>query len=231
MKYFLVCFFSLLFIYSKAQNERDAAGVSFDLNSSKDISTRYSLKPSLKGRSVSLLTKSLEQESVDINSQRLDLQLALERSLKSSIKVALGGLYRFANTQNAVRLFEQIGWVNNSGSKIEFIHRIRSDQTFRKDEDIEFRLRYRVGLSFPLQGYKLNRNEKYLLVYSEYLAKYQSTDFSNELRVKVTLGQLLKNQNKAELGIDFRYDDPLQNNQERLYLLNIAYFFSTAKRN
>lgn len=231
MKCLLVCFFSLLSIYSEAQNERDAAGVSFDLNSSKDLTTRYSLKPSLKGRTVSLLTKTLEQESDDRNTRRLDLQLALERSLKSSVRLALGGFYRFADTQNAFRLFEQIGWVNNSGSKIEFIHRIRSDQTFRVDDGIEFRLRYRVGFSFPLQGYKLNRNEKYFLVFSEYLAKYQSSNLSNELRIKVTLGQLLNNRNKAELGVDFRYDNPIRNNQERLYLLNIAYFFSTTKRN
>jgi len=225
MKRLLVLFLCFTLVDLAAQDNYDATGVSFNLNSSFDLNTKYSLKPAVKGRYLSLFNKSENLEDINDKSQRVDLQLALERRLKSTTKIAAGAFYRLSDTQNATRLFQQIGWIKGTHSNVTLIYRIKADQTFRENDPIELRARYRFGISLPLQGFNLNKSEKYLLAYTEYLGKYR-TDFANEFRLKLSLGLLMNGGSKAEVGIDFRYDNPFNGVRERLYLLDFAYYFS-----
>lgn len=224
MKRLLILILCFKIVGIAAQESSDATGVSFNLNSSFDLNTKYSLKPAVKGRYLALLDKSENLEDINKKSHRIDWQLALERRLKSTTKFAAGAMYRFSD-QNATRLFQQIGWIKSTHSTITFIQRIKADQTFRENDPVELRARYRVGVSLPLEGFNLNHNEKYLLAYTEYLAKYK-TDFINEFRLKLSLGLLMKGGSKAEIGIDFRYDNPFRGVRERLYLLDFAYYFN-----
>ncbi|MEQ8624520.1 MAG: DUF2490 domain-containing protein [Vicingaceae bacterium] len=226
MKYLLAFIICFKIFEMGAQESYDATGLSFNLNSSININSKYSLKPAVKGRYVSLINKTDGLERIEEKSQRIDLQMALEKRLKSTTKIAVGALHRFSDAQNATRFFEQLGWVKNTNSNITFIHRINSDQTFRGIDDIEIRLRYRFGISLPLEGYNLNSNEKYFLAYTEILGKHRNPDFTNEVRLKLVIGKLMKGGSKAELGIDIRYDNPFDGIRERLYLLDLAYYFN-----
>ena len=77
------------------------------------------------------------------------------------------------------------------------------DQTLR-EENWTYRGRYRITIEWPLQGHVLDRKEWYLKVNNEYLNAFSNQDYELEMRFIPLLGYLFANNQKIEMGIDYR---------------------------
>ena len=225
MRLFRLIAFFLITQSVFAQQNTLLGGAAFDVNSSSVLNSSLSLKYGIGGRYISLLDKEFKEQPINIEDYRIDVQSAIERKFAANSKISAGAMFRLSERRNALRLFQQIGFSNRISFKLNGFHRFRFDETFRENST-EVRLRYRYGLEVPLAGLRIDKNEKYLVIEMEYLGEIENGEREFEWRFNPTIGHLFKNGDKAEIGIDFRYEAPFSNSEEKLFLLNLGYFFS-----
>ena len=106
------------------------------------------------------------------------------------------------------------------------LHRIRTDQTFEKDEALQLRLRYRLSWEKPLSGLKVDANEFYLKINNEYLGMLQEGKGDLEIRGLANLGYSISDSNKIESGVDYRVEQLTQKIRVHKVFLNIAFYHS-----
>lgn len=104
-----------------------------------------------------------------------------------------------------------------------------TDQTFEKNENTEFRLRYRISSEIPLEGQSIDVNEFYLKINNEYLNSLQGVDYDLEVRGVVLLGYSVSALNDVEIGIDYRLDSFVSGNPRNRTWLSINFFHSLGK--
>ena len=88
-------------------------------------------------------------------------------------------------------------------------YRFALDQTF--DEKTEIRLRFRVATELPLNGKKVDEKEAYLKLNQEVLNNFEAGQYDTELRLIPAVGYKFTDNNKLELGFDYRLDSFLNN--------------------
>ncbi|WP_338789869.1 DUF2490 domain-containing protein [Bernardetia sp. MNP-M8] len=132
-----------------------------------------------------------------------DISILVNRKLGLNTSFSLGYLSRFRNNEQHNRLFQQF-IISKKYNSLSLAHRFSTDQTFRPNQKVEFRWRYRFGFDKPLKGNKLNSKEFYFKLNNEYLISLQNKKWSNEIRLIPFLGYVLKTKNKLEIGIDYR---------------------------
>lgn len=192
------------------------------LNHSLKISNRYHLKSSIEQRipfiftNVSFFTGKVRA--------RTDFTTGLQRKLNSSFTAAVGGMYRFVSRTSEQRLYQQIGYFQQTLSRVKIVHRVRVDQTFSAEET-EFRYRYRAGAELPRSGFRTDPGEHYFAVLAEYLVKFQDSKYTPELRLASQFGFVFRNTNKGEVLLELRIDE-LGSGSENLFLLGLSYYLS-----
>lgn len=132
-----------------------------------------------------------------------DFSILANRKIGLNNSLAIGYLTRFRNKEQHNRLFQQF-IISKKYNSLGVTHRFATDQTFRPYQKTEFRGRYRLAFDKPLQGNKLNPKEFYLKINNEYLISLQDKEWSNEFRLIPFLGYAFTDQNKLEIGIDYR---------------------------
>ncbi len=154
-----------------------------------------------------------------------DISALANRKLGLNTSVVAGYLVRFRNNEVHNRIFQQF-IITKKYNLFALSHRFVTDQTFRPNQDTEFRLRYRLAFDRPLQGDKLNDKEFYLKVQNEYLIALQQKEWENEVRIIPFLGYALTDKKKIEIGMDYRIssfgDDFLNSN----FWTTINYYWS-----
>tara|TARA_Y100001980_G_C14556872_1_gene351927 strand:- start:2780 stop:3457 length:678 start_codon:yes stop_codon:yes gene_type:complete len=148
-----------------------------------------------------------EVESWEYFHDRTDLQFFVGRSLTPLIKVDVGYQYRVdPSGGNNHRLIQQIAFIQRLASG-KIGHRIRTDQTFSEDEeDVLYRIRYRLAYQKPLQGAELDPGEFYLSLSNELIYAYEAGDQEFENRLVGSLGYVFSDTIKMESGMDYRTD-------------------------
>jgi hypothetical protein len=82
-----------------------------------------------------------------------------------------------------------------------------------------------VGFQLPLEGFRLDKGEKYLMTEAETLVKYRQQEEGLECRLTLAYGSLFDNGSKGEVGIDYRLDGLINSEVlEHQYWLTLAYF-------
>jgi hypothetical protein len=104
------------------------------------------------------------------------------------------------------------------------VHRFSTDQTFSKEEKPEFRLRYRIASEVALSGESVDPNEFYFKFNNEYLKSWQDADNDLEIHLVPLLGYNLVNNNKIEMGLDYRVNSFLDNNTRHSFWMNVNWF-------
>lgn len=107
--------------------------------------------------------------------------------------------------------------------KIRLSHRLIADQTFRKDQPITWRERYRLAMELPLIGDEINNKEPYFKLSNEYVVIHQKTRTNLELRLMPTIGYDLSQKQKIEAGIDYRIGNPWSRQQ---FWLSLAWYLT-----
>lgn len=211
--------------------------ISFEMSSQREFSgglmPELSLGYSLNNK-VSVLHKLEYQQAMFEESssglffelQQADLQHFIAYEISPILDIAGGYQTRFdANGINHHRSIQQISWVSRLiGLRIGY--RFRTDQTFSNEESPEYRFRVRMKSQFPLQGLELDQGEQYLVVSNEIIYSTQSIIDDLENRLNLGIGHYFNDNNKLEVGLDWRTDDYLEEGFRHRLWLKASYYLN-----
>jgi len=172
------------------------------------------------------LNSKLESRFQDKFSHALtDLAVVASREIGFNNKVAFGAMLRFRNGQTAQRVIQQFTLVRKYDA-FRVSHRLASDQTWAKEEPPEVRARYRITAQIPLNGQSVNPREMYLKVGNEYLGSLELQELDLEIRLTPTLGYEFTDQNKIEVGLDYRLGSILQSSARQRMWYSVNWFLA-----
>lgn len=192
------------------------------VNHSLKISNRYQLKSSVEQRVPYDFSNSTFFNGT-VNA-RTQLTTGIQRKLGTFFSGAFGGMYRFAENANRQRLYQQVGYVQQTLSRFKIAHRLRLDQTFSPQET-EYRYRYRFGAELARRGFRTDPGESYVAFLTEILSKTKAGNYQTELRFVTQFGFLFKNTDKGEFLLELRMND-IGESPENLFLVGFSYYFS-----
>lgn len=200
--------FSLLFAqFAEAKSFETFGAVPF-LSLSKSLSAKTDLS-FYHSDTFALTEGKFASKKYPSRDQQAYFQTSIGYKLTPSFNLAIGHIYQRNNPMdvdfvNEHRIFEQATFSHIHFDK-QFTHRIRFEQRFideRHNHQNKTRLRYQVGMSFPLQGRQLDPGEWYFNSYNEF---YFSTTgernaFYSDDWVYAGCGYLTQEWGKIEVG-------------------------------
>ncbi|MEQ8909789.1 MAG: DUF2490 domain-containing protein [Vicingaceae bacterium] len=198
-------------------------GTILDFNASQKLGQKWSLKAKVQSRISLIQSKNFEVSQGEAEKRRLDMQAMGQRRFSGNKVVAGGLMHRRSTKTNLWRFMQQVAWVNES-FRFKFAQRIRLDQSLRKENDWEYRLRYRFGAQLPLNGLRLDAGERYLISELELLAKHRNQKEQLEVRATAAYGFQFKHGSKGELGLDYRLDGLNSQLPDHQVWLSLAFF-------
>ena len=122
---------------------------------------------------------------------------------------------------NEVRFTQQYNYVR-SYNQYRIGHRFRLEERLYTGETA-YRLRYRLGIDFPLQGLRLDTGEFYTAINLENVYSVQDRekpDFNQ--RLSLTLGNKISAATKLQIALEYRKDDYLLDESNRVFLYTSA---------
>ena len=222
MKLYFVCI--LLFcncLKGYAQNE---IGLIPQIISDFKIGSKWKVNSKLEGRQIFFknpFPNGLNQREFN----RLDVELMATKSINPLQAWGGGYLIRRADNSFTHRFIQQYAITRRLPAS-RLAHRFRTDQTFVKDESIQFRLRYRLSWEKPLNGLELDPGEFYLKLNHEYLGILQDSKGDLEIRSLASLGYDISDKNKIETGIDYRVENVVSSGLTHRLFLSIGLYHS-----
>lgn len=144
-----------------------------------------------------------ESDEPGYRCERTDLAFMITRKTTAGPSWGAGYLVRLEDGAFIHRTTQQYSAVSRY-TAFRLGHRLVADQTFRPEQPVEYRFRYRASSDFPLQGQSVDPGEFYLKVSNEYLGSFEGPDFDLEIRGLGALGLNLTDNNKLEFGLDYR---------------------------
>lgn len=155
--------------------------------------------------------------------ERVDISLVTAKKIGLNNKIGAGYLIRLTDEKPRHRVMEQFTLIQLFNA-FRMAHRIAADQTFGRDAPSEIRFRYRIGAEFPLNGLFVDPNELYFKITHEYLNKFSQGNYDLEARLVPTLGYLITDTNKIEIGIDYRVDGFVDGGAANNFWLKLNWF-------
>jgi len=152
-----------------------------------------------------------------------DLSMIAAKKVGLNSRVTGGYLIRFEKEKLFHRFIQQYTMVQRLEA-FRLAHRFSSDQTFSSEENPSFRLRYRITSEVALNGASVDPGEFYFKFNNEYLNAWQDSVYDLEIRLVPLLGYNLINNNKIEMGLDYRINSFLNNNTEHSFWMNLNWF-------
>lgn len=222
MKFHVVSF--LLFCLSLKAYAQNEIGLIPQIISDFKIGSKWKVNSKLEGRQIFFknpFPKGFNQKEFN----RFDVELMATKSINSLQAWGGGYLIRRADNSFTHRFIQQYAITRRLPAS-RIAHRFRSDQTFVKDESIQFRLRYRLSWEKPLNGYELDPGEFYLKVNNEYLGILQDSKGDMEIRGLASLGYDISDKNKIETGIDYRVENVVTSKPTHRLFLSIGLYHS-----
>lgn len=157
-----------------------------------------------------------------------DISFILTKRIATNTSAGMGYLMRVEDGEIKNRAIQQISLVKKYNN-FRLAHRFMADQTFEQNDDMEFRLRYRLSSEIPLEGQSLDVNEFYLKVNNEYLNSFQGNVYDLEVRAVALIGYSLSPLNNFEIGADYRVDSFINANPRNRFWLCINFFQTIGK--
>jgi hypothetical protein len=189
------------------------------LNINKKLPKDWSLNFKTESR------QSLIKDDFNYDYLLTDISLAASKKIGINTSVAMGYLMRIDDEGIRNRTIQQITFVKRyTGFRLS--HRFLADQTFEKDDETEFRFRYRISSEIPLQGKSLDPKEFFLKINNEYLNSIQDKNYDLEIRGGAFLGYVLSPKNLIELGLDNRLDSFIEGNPRNRFWIGLNFYMS-----
>lgn len=217
-RYLILVLLTVMSLTASAQNQ---FGILPVINTTIKLKDDWKINSKLEGRQL-LKQHPFPSDKNDRVFERLDLEVVANKALNSSNDVGLGYLIRRQEGEFIHRFIQQYAHTDKLYSS-RLSHRFRTDQTFQKEEDVQFRLRYRASWEKPLSGLQVDSREFYLKLNNEYLGILQSSKTNLEIRGLASLGYTLGEDNRIETGADYRMEEIFTELRHKLFL-NIGFY-------
>lgn len=224
MKGILVLIIYFIVANATAQeNQTFFTGIFPEISLTKKISDVNKLNFKIENQRV--LFDNRDKENPQFTHYRTDLMMFFDHSIRPGVSMALGIFHRFQENENSNRIIQQFAVLQRMRN-LRINHRIRTDQTFTRNDDLELRMRYRISGEIPLQGKIVDPKEFYLVISEELIFSYKGGDFEIENRVALALGKLYNSREKLEWGVDYRTDGFIQDGFRTRLWGKISYFYN-----
>lgn len=220
-KILILIFLSAMSVICYAQNSYQY-GIMPSINLQKKFPRNWSANFKVESR------QSFYNQELKYKYLLTDLSLLATKRVAPNITVGGGYLLRAEVDKIKNRAVQQISF-GKKYSGFRMSHRIVTDQTFEKDNETEFRLRYRVSSEIPLEGQSIDVKEFYLKLNNEYLNSWQKKDYDMEIRLVALLGYSISPSNDLEIGTDYRLDSFINGDSRNRIWLSINLFHSLGK--
>lgn len=173
MKY---VFLFLILVISNSALARtfDTYGAVPFLSLSKGLGPKYDLS-FYHSDTFALTRRSFERKEYPSRDQQAYFQTAINYKLLPSVNLSLGHIYQRNNPLevdfvNEHRIFGQTTYAHMQDA-FQITHRVRFEQRFIDERDAhenKTRVRYQIGMNFPLDGRQLDPGEWYFNCYNEF---------------------------------------------------------------
>lgn len=135
--------------------------------------------------------------------RRFDLQGFIAYRMNPFWSLSGGYQARF-DGENPQRSIQQLAFIQKF-TRLRLGHRLRTDQTYLKNEPVAWRVRYRLSTEIALQGESVDDGEFYLIFSEELISNHQyERPWDLENRVTSSLGYYVGSKAKMEAGFDLR---------------------------
>ncbi|WP_111669453.1 DUF2490 domain-containing protein [Algoriphagus litoralis] len=198
-------------------------GIFPELSLTKRINTLHKINFKVENQEV--IFDNREGENLQFTHYRTDLMLFFDRNVRPGMSVALGVFHRFQEDEDANRIIQQLAVLQRMRN-LRINHRFRTDQTFTRNEALEFRFRYRFSLEIPLEGAEVDPGELYVVISDEPIFSSQAGEFEIENRLVLSLGKLINKQQKLEWAVDYRTDGFVQEGFRTRLWAKISYYYN-----
>lgn len=177
----------------------------------------------------SLLPRSELNSGRRYHFENVQLQLFGTYHWRTHLKLTGGYSFRINDPIESLgshnhRLMEQLTLLSYTG-KYRWAGRLRVEQRFQ-DQGYINRWRYRISLDAPLNGEELNPGEKYLVASDEWLFSFNSQQHQHQNRLYVGVGWYTINQQKLEVGLQYRIDKIGSTALKNILWLSTAFYWS-----
>ncbi len=201
------------------------AGTLTQANVDFKVNKLYKLNVKLESRQIFSELEPGEVKNNSIRYERTDLALVLTRKLSADNTIGLGYLTRLEDGKLAHRFIQQFNHVRQLDAA-RLAHRVVTDQTFRSDEAAEYRLRYRLSAEKPFNGFQIDPKEFYGKLSNEYLGIWSDESPDLEIRASVAGGYNASDDNKIELGFEYRINEFNKSINAQQFWVTIAWYLS-----
>jgi hypothetical protein len=219
MKYYLIL--GLFMFISSIASAQNQFGILPVINTTIKLQNDWKINSKLEGRQL-LKQHPFPDDKNERIFERLDLEVVANKALNAANDVGLGYLIRREEGKYIQRFIQQYAYTQKLYSS-RLSHRFRTDQTFEKDEAVQFRLRYRASWEKPLSGLQVDPKEFYLKLNNEYLGILQASKTNMEIRGLAVVGYTIDDDNRIETGADYRMEDVFTQLRHKLFL-NIGFY-------
>lgn len=219
--FLIICFASSLAF----SQESYRAGTLTQINLNAPLGKKYKLNTKLEARQIFSEKEIDKSRKNQFRYERTDLYFVVTRKVSADNTVGLGYLVRLEEGKLAHRFIQQFNTVHEY-DMFTLAHRFVLDETFRHDQPLELRLRYRVGLEKSLNGQSIDPREFYLKINNEYLAIWSNPNTDLEIRASAALGYNIKDNNKVELGLEYRINEFYKSANGQQFWITIAWYYS-----
>ncbi len=197
------------------------------INLSLGLNDRWSINSQVKANQ--LIWGNSQSSFQSSYTERLEFQAFVNYSLFGSRRLSLGYIGGIddpllEDPGYEHRLTQQFSFVANSGG-LRLAVRIRAEQRFR-DSGFQQRYRVRLGTEIPLQGYRLDEGEPYLLLQNELLTTPAKQFFSFDNRADAGIGWLLPRKNKIQFQVQHRLEKFNRPDWGHVFQILAGYFIS-----
>lgn len=159
--------------------------------------------------------------------ERTDIELIVSANKGRLKNAGVGYLIRRSDNDGSFlhRSIQQYSF-GQQISNLQLAHRLRTDQTFEKQEAVQYRVRYRLSLEKPLSGLKVDPKEYYMKFNTEVMGILKEQKTNMELRLLSALGYNHSDEDQLEIGFDYRAEDLIGSNTENLLWLTVGWYHS-----
>ena len=196
-----------------------------EINLNYELANEWKLNANLESRQA--IRQGLFDESPGVQYDYLltDLSVAVSKGVFFSNAWTLGYLLRLRDKAPAHRFFQQYTFNRRYvGYRVGF--RLAADQTFSSAEASEYRFRTRAAGEIPLRGLAVDREEYYLKASSEALQKFSDKSYDLEVRLAPALGYAVRDDNRLEVGLDYRLDGFVGGAAEQAFWITAGWYLS-----
>ncbi len=219
-------YFIILLIFFATKNYSQAKyqiGTLPSLNISKSLKNNWKLNLKTEFRQL-FKTGVFKEESISkYEYVHTDVAFNLSKKVGLNNTLAVGFLLRITEGETKQRAIQQFTLVSNFNN-FKLAHRIRTDQTFSKTESTEIRVRYRITFNKALNGLTIDNKEYYLKLNNEYVNSFTGNIYDLEYRINPNLGYVFSDNNKIELGIEYRNNGFVNNDNRSRFFAVINWY-------